>query len=130
MQFNKDDLLKLRQLIHDLVHSLSGAVISLDFLICNIDKKREEYFHVWLANEQITRSLEILNEIRSSIDIKRSRRLRVTKNDNIMNINDNMVHKSIIMKDDNKSILKFITYLLLCINAVFLQYFVFKIWFK
>jgi hypothetical protein len=57
--------LHIRELINDLLRSLSSALVHLDDLIMKIDRNSEVFPEVCLTDEQLGRSVEIFLELRS-----------------------------------------------------------------
>ena len=57
--------LHIRELINDLLRSLSAALVHLDDLIMKIDRNSDIFPEVCLTDEQLGRSVEIFLELRS-----------------------------------------------------------------
>jgi len=57
--------LHIRELINDLLRSLSSALVHLDDLILKIDRNSDIFPEVCLTDEQLGRSVEIFLELRS-----------------------------------------------------------------
>lgn len=62
---NKDTTCVMRGLIHDLTISLTASFVHLDNLMIEVDKNNDLFDELWLANDQLERSLEFFLELRS-----------------------------------------------------------------
>lgn len=60
-----DRLSAIRGLINDLTRSLTASFVHLDNSLVRIDKNTDTFADIWLANEQLERSLELFLELRS-----------------------------------------------------------------
>ena len=57
--------LHIKELINDLLRSLSAALVHLDDLLIKIDRDSDIFPEVCLTNEQLERSVEVFLELRS-----------------------------------------------------------------
>lgn len=87
----KDRISVIRGLINDLTRSLTASFVHLDNSLLIIDKNTDTSAEIWLANEQLERSLELFLELRSfylSIDLNKT----IIINNNTINISNTVIH--------------------------------------
>ena len=61
----KESPFLIRELIHDLMLTLTSTMIHLDSLILNMDNNSHNYLEVLQANEQMERALSFFMQLRS-----------------------------------------------------------------